>query len=650
MTTDSACPEVELLELYVVGHTSDAEAQRLEEHLRGCPRCIDQLPSLGEGDDLVQTLRAQKNKPPPTSAAIDQLRERLLGLRLLVATAAFPDTDPSGLDATPSPGDSRKVEEDARALLRPAQGADETGRLGPYRVLCVLGAGGMGVVFEAEDPQLQRNVALKAMRPDLATNGDARQRFLREAQRMATLTHDHVLAIHHVGEDHGVPFLAMPLLQGESLEDRLRREGQLPVAEVLRIGRETALGLSAAHERGVIHRDVKPANLWLEASSGRVKILDFGLARLAEGDADLTGSGVIVGTPSYLAPEQAEGAVDPRADLFSLGCVLYRMVTGRLAFPGKTRLAALRAVATLNPIPPRQINPETPEALSRLIEQLLSKDRADRPASASVVAQALKEIKQSASTSVPLTPTETLVAAPPSGRRRWRWFSVAGLLLAGVVALGTFAFWPGHPQKTDIGTVPAKLEVLSLDVKHFATVKSRRDPRGRLLGKDSFVTHVDDSVEVAAWLSRPAYAFLIAFRPDGTAMLCFPEKEDEKPPRTDRPRFPSVSTDSDYALEEGAGLQVFALVVSSQPLPSFKGWWSRQGCPWGKSESPPEVVWRSYGGVAVEGLTADPSGPRGKRAVQGKAAVARLADWLSKRPQVEAVAVLGFAVMPKGKP
>jgi serine/threonine protein kinase len=591
MTTHSACPEVELLEHFAVGNTSDAEAQRLEEHLRGCPRCVAQLPSLGEVDDLVQSLRAQKNKPRPASTVIDQLRERLLRLRLEAATAAFPDTDASGLDATPSPGDTRKVAEDARALLAPPQGPDEISRLGPYRVLRVLGAGGMGVVFEAEDPQLQRHVALKAMRPDLATNGDARQRFLREAQRMATLTHDHVLAIHHVGEDHGVPFLAMPLLQGESPEDRLRREGQLPVAEVLRIGRETALGLAAAHERGVIHRDVKPANLWLEAPAGRVKILDFGLARLAEGDADLTGSGVLVGTPSYLAPEQAEGEVDPRADLFSLGCVLYRMVTGRLAFPGKTPMATLRAVATLNPTPPRQINPEVPESLSRLIEQLLSKDRADRPASAGFVAQALEGVGLSASTPILSMPTETWTAAPPPGRRRrWSLRFMVGLLLAGALAVATFAFWPGRPKKTSIEPFQDKLEVLSLDVKHFASVNGHRDPRERLLGKGSFVTHVDDSVEVAAWLSRPAYAFLIAFRPDGTEMLCFPEKEDEKPPLTDRPRFPSVSTDSDYALEEGAGLQVFALVVSSQPLPSFKGWWSRQGCPWGKSESPPEVV------------------------------------------------------------
>ena len=226
---------------------------------------------------------------------------------------------------------------------------------------------------------------------------------------------------------------------------------------------------------------------------------------------------------------------------------------------------------------------------------------------------------------------------------------MAGLLLAGALALATLALWRGRPAPPDIVPVPDKLQVLSLDVKHFATVNGRRDPRERLLGKDSFVTHCDDSVTVEARLSRPAYAFLIAFRPDGTELVCFPEKEDEAPPRTDRLRYPSAST-HDYRLEEGVGLQAFALVVSSQPLPSFKEWWSRQGCPWQKSEAPPDVVWRAYDGAEVEALTADPSGPRAPREVRGKASVARLADWLSKRPQVEAVVVLGFAVMPKDKP
>jgi hypothetical protein len=377
-----------------------------------------------------------------------------------------------------------------------------------------------------------------------------------------------------------------------------------------------------------------------------------------------------------MAPEQAEGEVDPRADLFSLGCVLYRMVTGQLAFPGPTPLAALRAVATVNPVPARQINPQTPEALSRLIAQLLSKDRADRPASAGVVAQALEDLGRSAavpssagpagsrtpeagverpfggcpaSPPDPATPPGPAATAPPTQWQRRVGFAAAGLVLAVALVLAILWPWSGPPQPQDSVPAPDKLRVLSLDVQHFATVEGRRAPRGRLLGRDSFVTHGDDGVEVAARLSGPAYAFLIAFRPDGTEMVCWPEKEDAAPPRTDRLRFPSASTD-DYGLEEGSGLQAFAVVASNQTLPPFRQWWSRPGCPWKKSEAPPEVVWRAYDGATVEGLTADPAGPRGPREVQGKASVGRLADWLSKCDRVEAVAVLGFAVLPKDQP
>src|SRR5262249_18192922 len=261
-----------------------------------------------------------------------------------------------------------------------------------YRVLRVLGVGGMGVVFEAEDTLLKRVVALKAMKPDLAASPVQRQRFLREAQAIAQLDHEHVVAVHQVGEDRGVPFLAMPLLRGETLEAWLqaREGGSVPVSEVLRIGREVAEGLAAAHRRGLTHRDIKPANIFLEGmhaeetaetvvgpqpAVGRVKILDFGLARPAEDADHLTQTGVVAGTPRYMAPEQVSGAkVDHRADLFSLGCVLYRMTTGRLPFTGENTLAALRALAVEVPKSPRTLNPAVPAALSDLVMRLLAKE------------------------------------------------------------------------------------------------------------------------------------------------------------------------------------------------------------------------------------------------------------------------------------
>jgi serine/threonine protein kinase len=156
-------------------------------------------------------------------------------------------------------------------FLAPAQAPDELGRLGPYRVLAVLGAGGMGVVYKAEDPQLKRLVALKAMLPTMGASESARKRFLREAQAAAAINHDNIVHIYQVGEDRGAPFIAMQFLEGESLETLLRRSSRLSPDQVLRIGRETADGLAAAHQRGLIHRDIKPPNLWLEGQKRRVK-------------------------------------------------------------------------------------------------------------------------------------------------------------------------------------------------------------------------------------------------------------------------------------------------------------------------------------------------------------------------------------------
>ena len=303
-----------------------------------------------------------------------------------------------GAPATLSPGAAARtagVSPELYDFLAPPESDDELGRLGGYRVLKVLGAGGMGVVYLAEDPQLQRRVAVKAMLPALAASPSNRERFLREARAVAALEHDHVVSILQVGEDRNVPFLAMPFLKGESLEDRLRRERRLPLEEVLRIGRETALGLAAAHDHGLIHRDIKPANLWLESGSGRVKILDFGLARSTGQDSQLTQQGAIIGTPAYMAPEQARGGkVDARADLFSLGCVLYRMATGQPPFKGKDTIATLLAVASEHPTWMRKLNPEVPPALSDLVMKLLGKAPSDRPESARKVIGALAAIER----------------------------------------------------------------------------------------------------------------------------------------------------------------------------------------------------------------------------------------------------------------
>jgi len=282
------------------------------------------------------------------------------------------------------------------SFLAPPEGPEELGRLGPYAIRKVLGTGAMGIVFQAQDVGLKRMVALKVMKPSLAAHADFHRRFLREAQLAAAIEHEHIVTIYQVGDDRGVPYLAMKLLQGESLEDRLNRTGgRLPLEEVLRIGREVAEGLDAAHKRGLVHRDIKPANIWLEEGRDKVKIVDFGLARGASEDQHFTQAGAVIGTPSYMAPEQANGEeVDGRCDLFSLGSVLYRASTGQLPFPGKDTLSVLTALATKTPVPPRQLNPQVPPALSDLVMRLLAKKRGQRPQTGHEIVELIEAIER----------------------------------------------------------------------------------------------------------------------------------------------------------------------------------------------------------------------------------------------------------------
>jgi hypothetical protein len=325
------------------------------------------------------------------------------------------------------------------------QAPDELGRLGGYRVLKVLGSGAMGVVYHAEDPVLGRQVALKVMQPRAAADPCGRERFLREAKAAAAVEHDHIVTILHVGEDQGMPFLVMPLLRGESLEDRIWQEGRLPPAEVLRIGREVGLGLSAAHRVGLIHRDIKPANIWLEEETGRVKLLDFGLARIAQDPAHLTQQGTVMGTPYYMAPEQSRGLpLDGRADLFSLGCVLYRISTGRLPFPGNDALSVMMSLALENPPPPCELA-DLPPGLSDLTLRLMAKDPQDRLPSAQALVEAIRRLEKEPAAATP-APPEPPPAPVARGRTRRRLRLAATMLELGVLmalVAGRIASWGG---------------------------------------------------------------------------------------------------------------------------------------------------------------------------------------------------------------
>src|SRR5437764_8716218 len=230
------------------------------------------------------------------------------------------------------PADGESVLDAIDQIAETPPPVDELTALGGYQVVRLRGRGGMGSVYEAVDPTLGRTVALKVLLPGRVGSRKARDRFLREARAAAAVKHDNVVTIYQVGEDAGAPFLAMEFLHGTSLQDELQRDG-VRVAEAVRVGREVAAGLAAAHALGVVRRDDTPDTVWLEGPDRRVKLIDFGLARMADEGAD-TKRGLLIGTPAYMAPEQARGDVaDARTDLFGRRGVLYRMVTRKLPFP-----------------------------------------------------------------------------------------------------------------------------------------------------------------------------------------------------------------------------------------------------------------------------------------------------------------------------
>src|SRR6516162_6042034 len=298
--------------------------------------------------------------------------------------------DPGVAVAQTTGGENGASDDEALTFLSPSQRPDSLGRLGHYEVLQVLGKGGFGIVFRAFDEVLQRVVALKVMAPQLAATSPARKRFLREARSAAQVRHENVVQVYEVAEQP-LPYLVMEFIPGETLQQRLDRVGPLEVPETLRIGRQIAEGLAAAHATDLIHRDIKPGNVLLEGGHQKVKITDFGLARAAD-DASISQSGIIAGTPMYMAPEQALGHnLDQRADLFSLGSVLYQMVAGRPPFRANSTVAVLKRVAEDKPRDIREIIPETPQWLCDIIAKLHAKNPDDRYQSAREVADVLAD-------------------------------------------------------------------------------------------------------------------------------------------------------------------------------------------------------------------------------------------------------------------
>jgi hypothetical protein len=422
------------LRAFAAGQLEAAAARAVRLHLDGCAACQRRLQDAGAGYASAE----------PTSEAV------------------FTPSSAAPLALTVPAGEERRSDDTDPLLgftcLRPSSDPHALGRIGAYDVLSVLGRGGMGVVLKAFDTSLHRTVAIKLLSPHLAASRKAHLRFLREARAAAGINHPNVVTIHAVEEQDGMPYLVMEYVPGQTLRERIRTGGPFDLASLLRIGAQIAAGLAAAHRHGVIHRDIKPANVMLEDGIERAKITDFGLALVALDVAELTSADNVLGTPAYMAPEQiAARRVDPRADLFSLGCVLYAMVSGSSPFQGAHALDIARKVTDLIPPALHEQYPDVPPVFSDIVVRLLEKDPDQRYQSADQVHEVLVGYLARAQQGGSLEALSAVGRGSPAPRTRQRRQLAVAVLAVLALVVGALGFWLGRREAPASGTAPDSL-------------------------------------------------------------------------------------------------------------------------------------------------------------------------------------------------
>ena len=450
------CPERETLSDFLLGKLDPELSSACENHLASCEPCIETISGLDQSDTfqslVVQSASSNEAVSDGDESVVGNLIHRMIDV------------------GKQTRSDSKTVDQravDVVSILEPATSAHSIGQIEHYRIEEILGCGSTGVVFRAIDENLHRPVAIKVLRPTL---GDAaKERFVAEARATATLDHPNIVTIFQVGQSGPLAFIVMQWLPGETLDQRLERDSILPAKTVKTFGQQIANGLAAAHQKGLVHRDIKPANLWI-TKDDQVKILDFGLVRIMDESPQLTCTGMIAGTPCYMSPEQSRGdELDSRSDLFSLGCVLYQCLTGKLPFTSSNALATLQAIQRVQPTSPANLDASTPADVSDLVMNLLEKSPHRRPDSASDVSDAfgsdrtawpfecdhycdLKPVKSRNKTdrTKPRIPT----------RSSSIWQSIALVLATGIIGWGAIMF---GPQIIRIATDQGEIVIKSND-------------------------------------------------------------------------------------------------------------------------------------------------------------------------------------------
>lgn len=515
MSTNKNCPEHEELRQLLEGSLSSERLKQCTAHMDSCACCQSKLEDIAtEGTGLSQVVEHLDAVVPASGSAY---WPALKSLDNVYRETFVPRSTPKR--GTPS-----------LDFLQPPTDPAYLGRLAQFDVMRIIGRGGMGIVLEAFDSRLQRHVAIKVLDPELADDEVSRQRFCREARAAASITHENVVAVHQVERDggDGLPYLVMQLVSGETLEERLLRTGKMPVREIVRIGMQASQGLAAAHAQGLIHRDIKPGNILLEPPNDRVKLTDFGLARVVD-DVKLTRTGFVTGTPMYMAPEQANGdEADPRSDVFSLGAILYEMSVGQPPFKGNSALAILKQIAEAKPQPIRELNPAIPQWLAETIHQLLEKKPENRIQTAALLAELFEyewALMKTTSDEIPTVCQEELRALHTRHRRITMGIGAAFLLMG---LLGGI-FFASRPTKTEVVTVPVPAQPVASSAEPAAVLTSNAGTVWSVAfnpASDTVAMAVEDgSVRLWDWAAQSVKSTIPAHRGVVWSAQFFPSGE-----------------------------------------------------------------------------------------------------------------------------
>ncbi|MGO9599424.1 MAG: protein kinase domain-containing protein [Isosphaeraceae bacterium] len=523
-----------------------------------------------------------------------------------------------------------------------------------YELLRELGKGGQATTYLARDRALKRLVVIK--RYHGVASSARRDAVLNEGRALARVRSPFVAACHVVEPRGDEIDLVLEFVPGRPLAE-LKDSERANTRRSARLIEQLAEGLAEVHACGLLHRDIKPRNIIL-GDDGIPRLVDFGLAAPVASEA----LHAIAGSVPYMAPEQARGQgerVDARTDVFGLGAVLYFLLTGKSPHGGLTNDKILQNAREARIIPPRQLNPRVPRDLERICLKAMAADPQSRFQSAEEFRRALGRYRLMRPV-VPLLGAcaASLALLVVSAWALWPTTNVSMPQPNSASPAGPHVAGPEVVPTPETKPVPlAELRVTRFEITHFPKLDAQRfDPRRvGALGRTSFAAREDDEVTVRAELSEPAYSYLVAFRPDGTAELCDPDNEDMLPLLKSDPRYPPVKKgDERYRLSEGTGLHAFALVVSRQPLPPYRQWQKHhEPMAWtAKLPGEPGIVWRADREGLQPLLADDSTGTRGKgvKARGSGAPVASLANWLGNRPGVDAETVEAFSVEPAAKP